>query len=148
MRRTPYFARTQPDATRRGLTLLEMLISGLLISTAIAMTLPTLKLIHSQDRAADQHQEAIAAVQNIMDDLMARDWEDLKSTTAESVTLPEALQQQLRDPELRVAIDAEDREDQPPARRIHVELSWQDLAGQRLPAVELVAWRYQPKGGS
>lgn len=128
--------------------LLELLISGLLVTAVIAMTLPMLKLVHSQNRAADQHQEAIAAVQNVMDELIMRDWRELDPSVAEGVVLPATLQRQLREPVLDVSIEVVNHDDLPEAKRIRVALTWRDWAGQHLPPVELVAWRYQRESDS
>ena len=75
----PLVALIQKDGmkmTRRGMTLLELVVAGALLGTLLVVCLQLLAATAAQRRAADQRQLAVLEVGNVMERLAARPWAD------------------------------------------------------------------------
>jgi type II secretory pathway pseudopilin PulG len=131
---------------RRGISLLEMLVSGLLLGIMTAMAVPTIAWVTHQQLAIAQHQTAQAEVVNIMERVSVWPWERLNDPQAVAeVTLTPEIQSQLAGARLRIAVETP--EGHPDARRIRVILNWNDRSGRPTAEAALAAWVYR-QGGS
>lgn len=128
---------------RRGVTLLELIASGILLATVTAVAVPALAAIVRERQATWQRHAALAEAGNILERLSAAPWDDLPAAAA-NVELPSELKRQCPDAEVRVAVEAVP--DHADARRIRVVLTWTGRAGQPPAAVWLTAWRYRQGG--
>ena len=126
---------------RRGFTLLEVTVAGVLLGTVMAVTVPTLGWIVQQRRASLQRQEAIAEVANIMERITIRPWEQITTENVATLKLADETERQLPGAKLRVTVDA--KPTTPDAKRIAIELAWRNRAGRSNAPVRLTAWVYR-----
>lgn len=133
---------------RRGLALLELTISTLLLAAALVIAVQSLGWLASQRRGAERRQRAIQEAANLMERLSARPFDELTPELARSVALSPASAAVLRDGTLDVAIAPAPGE--PTSKSITVTIRWGDRSGVGPAPVRLVAWvhRRSPKGGS
>ena len=126
---------------KRGFLLLEMIVSLILLGTAMAIIVPTLGWMGVQNRLSLQKQEAVQILHNLMEELATRPYEELTPETAEKIELPEALRSQLPGAKLEVEITEPDT--QPPAKRIRMRLVWNQRSGMPLSPIRLTAWVHE-----
>jgi type II secretory pathway pseudopilin PulG len=126
---------------RRGFTLLEL-------TTACAMfvvvALVVAELVHGitrQERSADARQAALRAVANRLEQLQARDWDDLPVAKTDE-TLPDDVQMLLKTARMQTEVTTVE---EGAARQIRVQIDWRDPAGNWLPPVALSAWKHRPR---
>ncbi len=125
---------------RRGVSLVELIISGMLLSSLMLITVPTLKLIDRQGRSTDERQEALAEVANIMEQTVASPFDQLAMERVQQPSVSAHLERQLRDPRLRLRTSVDPQLEG--TVRIEVELDWIGKAGLRERPVRLMAWVY------
>lgn len=125
---------------RRGFTLFELIIAGLLLGAVVVAAVPTVGWIARERRESERRQLALLAAENILERLSAIPWADLTPDRAAGVALPEDLQRQLPAPELRVAVAGET--DGSLGKRLSVEICWHERPGKYPAPVRLTAWVY------
>lgn len=134
---------SQRHRERAGFTLVELFISGILLAAIAATALPILAATARQQQETLRRQAAVQAAANLLERYTVKPWEELQLAESQGVELPAALLDRLPEARGRVAILP--AEGEPPARRIQVELDWQDSRQQRTRPVQLTTWVYQPK---
>lgn len=132
--------------TRRGMTLMELAVAGVLLGTLLVVCLQLLQATAAQRRNTDQRQLALIELGNVLERLSARPWAELtpKSVAGEK---PSAwLGNRLPGAELKVEVTTSASE--PGAKRIVVSLRWQERGGRYLPPVRITTWRFARKADS
>ena len=129
-------------AGRCGFSLVEMMVSAVLLGALAAFVLPTLGWVSQERRTAGEHQELLEAGANLMDRFTAQAWEQITQEAAAALQLPERLQQRAQ-AELDVAV--EPRDGDPPAKRVRLRIDWTDVGGRPAPPVRISSWVYRVK---
>jgi hypothetical protein len=138
---TPFHKLVAASRNRRGFTLLEVTVAGVLLGTVMAVSVPTLGWIVQQRRASLQRQEAIAEVANIMERITLGPWEQITTENVETIKLAGETGRQLPGAKLRIGVEKEPAT--PDAKRIAIELAWKNRAGRNDAPVRLTAWVYR-----
>ena len=110
---------------RRGTTLVEIVVAGILLGTVMSIAVPALGWVVRERRAADRRQQATLEVENLMEQITARGWDEITQETAANLELPDQVMQQL--PEASLSCTVETKPDAPDAKRIHIELAWSKI---------------------
>ncbi|MGH7200543.1 MAG: type II secretion system protein [Planctomycetaceae bacterium] len=127
---------------RRGVTLTELIVTMLLLGSAMAAVVPVVQWASTQRQAARQREFALQEAAGILEDLTAREWHEITPEHAEQIAPTESARAMLRDPELTVTVnDASDAAS--PGKRIVVELRWKDHAGRPAAPARLTTWVYK-----
>jgi len=127
--------------TRRGMTILELLVAGAALATLMAVCLQMLSAAAAQRRATEDRQAAIREAANLMERLGTVPFDRLTPEGVGTVQLSGEARRALPDAELQIQLSSPPG--QPEAKRIVVLLRWRDRTGRFLRPVRLVAWRYQ-----
>ena len=127
---------------RAGLLMVEMIVSLILLGAVMTIVVPALGWIGRQNQLAQQKQEALQGLHNLMENLTARPFAKLTPEAARQLELPASLKNQLPEAKLEVEI----AEAQPNAKRIRLRLSWILYNGQPLAPLRLSAWVFQREG--
>jgi len=127
--------------TRRGMTVLELLVAGAALATLMAVCLQMLSAAAAQRRAAEDRQTAIREAANLMERLGTVPFDRLTPGGVGAVRLSGEARRGLPGGELEIQLSSPPG--QPDAKRIVVLLRWQDRTGRFLRPVRLVAWRYR-----
>lgn len=125
---------------RRGMSLVELIVTLILLGAALGLMAPVLKSAAAQRRAADERQTALAEAASLLEALTARGWEGTSDELADSVELSPTTAAALRDAVLTV--DVADEADPPEVRRITVEIRWAERSGTARP-VRLRTWIFR-----
>jgi type II secretory pathway pseudopilin PulG len=129
--------------TRRGMTLIELTVAGVIIGTVLVVGLQMLTVVAAQRRGVDQQQLATLELANVMERVAVRPWSELTPQAAAEETLSPAIRSQLSNAELKVDVSTSDAE--PDAKRIVASLRWQGRAGVMLPPLTITTWKYRPQ---
>jgi len=127
--------------TRRGMTMLELLLAGVLLGVLMTVCLQMLSAAAAQRRAADDRQTAVREAANLMERLSTVSFDALTPEGVGQVQLSDVARRALPGGELEVQLSSPP--EQPGAKRIVVLLRWQDRTGRFVRPVRLVAWRYR-----
>ncbi len=131
------------DSQRRGFSLLEIFVAGTLLAALLSICLQIIKATTEQQRAIEHRQLAVQEAANLMERLCGRPWPQLTPEAVRQVQLREEMRQVL--PGAELAIDVVQPAGEPAAKRISVQIRWQDKANRATRPVRLVAWKYRPK---
>ena len=133
---------TTSQKSRRGFSLLEMIVALVLLGAVTTIVIPALGWMGVENRLSLQRQEAAQGLGNLMDELTSRPYEQLTSDAAENLELPEALRNQLPGAKLKVEISGTE----PGVKRIRMELGWNQRNGRPIAPMRLTAWVHEREG--
>jgi prepilin-type N-terminal cleavage/methylation domain-containing protein len=123
---------------RPGMTLLELVAAAAVLGTVLVVCLQLLAVTTQQRRLADQRRLALAEVENAMERLTVRPWNELNQQT--TVQLSHSARSRLPAAELKVEVTPSAAD--PHAKRIAVTLRWKDYSGRITKPVTIVTWRW------
>ena len=142
-------------SNRRGFTLLEVSVAGVLLAVLMAAAVQMLGWVAAERRALERRQWAMQEAANVMERITARPWESLspdpdpdpdrESGSLASVELSSHARDVLPEAELHVTVA--DEPEQPDAKRLVVVVRWQRRPGEPAAQVRLTSWVYR-RGGS
>lgn len=127
--------------TRRGITLLETMVAGILVVAMMTVCLQMLRATAAQHRATEDRQMAIQEAANLMERLSTRPWDELTPQNVQQMQLSPQARRTLIDAELEIQLNRPP--DDPAAKRITVSVRWSNRSGKAARTVRLVAWRYR-----
>jgi prepilin-type N-terminal cleavage/methylation domain-containing protein len=125
---------------KSGFTLVEMMVSTVLLGALLVIVVPTLGWIAHERRAATLHQELLEAAQNVMDRFTAQNWDDITPDAAAELALDEPL---VRRTAATLSAEVTSPPDDADAKRVALKIAWTDTRGQPAPPVWLTAWVYR-----
>jgi len=128
---------------RRGMSILEVSVTGVLLVTLLMVCLQMLGATADQRRAIRDRHTALQACTNLMERLCALRWAELTPQRVAEMQLPAEVQEALSGVELN--IDLAEPDGEPDVKRITVLLRWQGRPGRPQRPVRLVAWRYRAR---
>jgi len=125
---------------QNGFTLMEMLVA-VVVTAALAVIAAQLLVLAVQQRHVSKRRvAAVTEVANLMERVAALDYRDVTAENVKEIRLSAEALRLLPNAELQ--IDVTKAQGEVPGKRIAIELSWQNRAGQRGAPVRLTAWRY------
>lgn len=127
---------------RRAFTLLELIVTCLLLGILFTVMVPLLATTARQRQASDRRLAAMSHAANLLERWTSRDYADLAGATTQTVPLPEEVAHLLPRGAAEVAVT--DESQGPPARRIAVTVRWQDRHGPARP-VRLTGWVFRTR---
>ena len=125
---------------RSGFTLMEILVSCLLLAALLTLCVQLVGTSATQRKAAAMRETALLEAANALEGLVAGGWESLTPAAADQAALSQEAAASLPGGEL--AVEIEPVEEDPAARRIAVEVRWLPSPGRFPERVRLVAWKY------
>ena len=130
--------RTIPPSRRAGTVVHEATIALVLASAILVTVVQVLALSAQQSRSQHQRLTASHEAGNLMEQLMARSWEQLTPEAVASIELSEMCQTTLRDAQLAIAVTP----GSDGAKQLKIEIGWRHASGNQEAPVHLVAWKY------
>lgn len=128
---------------RRGFTLIEMMVSGVLLTTVFMIVVPSIYWVHREQKQSEQRQVALVEVENLMERTAALPFPEMTQATVDKFALSESALQQLPDADLKIRI--QETKDLPLMKKIQIQLGWRDQRGLIQQPVRLTSW-VSPKG--
>ena len=127
---------------RRGISILEMVISLVLLGAMMTMTMQFLAWSVKTHRGAERRQFAAQELANSMEQLAALPWDELTPERAAATRISDQAHAVLEQPVLTVTIASSDSD--PNTKQIAMELTWQNEAGEYGVPVRLTTWKIKP----
>jgi type II secretory pathway pseudopilin PulG len=138
---------------RCGFTILELTVSAIMLGAILAVAMKFFTTIGAQHRTVRRQQLAIRELANVMEGIAALPWDRLTPEGLRQTQLSEVARQGLPSAELAVEITQPDGE--PQAKRIAVQIRWQDRPDLPPRPLRAASWRYnveqpkrRPEGGT
>ena len=125
---------------RRGFSITESLLALAVAGAATVLMAQLLTALGNQRRACEQRRVALSEVANRLEQAALVPWDELTQQRLEQTPLPPATSECL--PSAMLTASVTEESGAPAGRRIVIELSWVNRAGERLPGVSLAAWRF------
>jgi hypothetical protein len=119
---------------------IEAVMSVTLVAVASVAVAQLVVLSARQLGESEQERLATQEAANMLERLVARPWSELTTEGISSLTISPSAAESLSDPQLRIGID--DVMDETRVKRIRVELSWVNRAGERVAPIQLTAWKH------
>jgi Tfp pilus assembly protein PilE len=126
--------------TRRGATMLEMIVASALLGTLLVVTLQLCAATAAQRQAAARRQCASLELANVMERVAARPWSELNTAALAAEHVSPSAGAQLPGAELKIAVVTPAGE--PQAKRLTATVRWQDR-GRPPQLLRLTTWRYR-----
>lgn len=126
---------------RRGFTMAEVVVAGVLIGTLLASAVPMLRSVARQQRAADRQQIAQIEAANIIDRMTSGPWNGITPESAAAVKLSDETLRQLPEATLKATVSTDPA--RPEEKRISLVLRWEEERGMPAAPVKLTTWIYQ-----
>ena len=127
---------------RSGTTSIELTASMIILAAVLLAIAQTAAMRAQQRRVAERHLLATNEAANLMERIIARSWDDVTSDHVAALMLSAEARGTLPDAGLKIDVDTV-QELEGAAKRVRVEIDWQNSAGQRETAVGLTAWKYR-----
>lgn len=136
--------RARPTAPRPGTTLIEVIASMILLGIVFAGSIPAVVWVVRTQRALERRQAALLHAANLLDELTSRPWNRLD----EGVPVEELDRGIVADfPALRLTARVTP-ETEPRARRVTVEIAWEEAPGRPTRPVKLHGWAFPSTGAA
>ncbi len=133
---------------RTGTTLLDVISAAVAVATLVTLSVQIAASTSHERREGERRVRAQIEAANAMERINALAWSELSPDKKLPIELGEAARQSLPGALLKIDVQAVDATaDAPAARRVRVELTWHDRAGQTVKPVQLTQWFYPPRGG-
>jgi prepilin-type N-terminal cleavage/methylation domain-containing protein len=122
---------------RRGFTVLEVIVTMILLGAVLGVMVPLTKRATEQRRLSETRRAALLEASNALERLAADPAAAPAAGEERTVPLPETLSRRLPDAALVVRGEAQT---DPPGRRLDASLSWTEPNGRRATPVRLSAF--------
>ena len=126
---------------RAGFGLIEMAITGILIATAMTVTVQVVGWIGLERKAVERRERALLEAENLLERIVTWPWDELSTESMKRYSVHPATARLLRNPTLKVEVTP--FVDGPARKKIVVELRWLDRSGRAEAPVRLAAWFYR-----
>jgi hypothetical protein len=113
----------------------------MLLGAVMAIAIPSLGLVGHQRRAAERRQQAMLEVENLMERFTATGWNGVSAESAAQLKLAADVERQLPGAALQCTVTAQSSPLE--AKRIQIELTWSNRAGESVAPVRLTTWVYR-----
>ena len=125
----------------RGVTLIEVSVSILLVASLGSLIVGALVSRARQQRAIDRRELVVAEAGNLMEQLTSLSWNDLTRERLAPLKLSDNLRQSI--PAATLAVVLEPSAEKPEAKRISIQIEYPGGAGQAARPVRLRSWVYR-----
>lgn len=127
------------DSSRRGFSVVELMVATSLLATAFALLAPTLSWVRHQRRLADDRQLALLELSNVAERLALVPYDELTVERLTEANLSPEGAAALPTAKFTASLA---EEDDPPAKRITLNLAWQADGVRPSAPLRLVIWRF------
>jgi hypothetical protein len=128
---------------RRGSLLLETTVAIVILAVAIVAVAHTMAVLSVQRQSAERQTLAMQEAANLMERIYVLPVDEITTEKVATLKLPAACRQRLPGAKLGVAVESLDQD--PPAKRISIEIEWTGHGGVRSRPIRVTAWKHAKK---
>ncbi len=121
-----------------------MMVATAVLGVVVTTSALLVQWSASLHRVAIKKRCALEAATTLLDRINARPWSSITARSVQNLQLPGETKRFLGDPRLAVAVT--DQEGSPRGKKISIEVSWVERAGQNPQHVKLTSWVFEPGG--
>jgi len=125
---------------RRGMTILELTMSLMILGVAMVAVVQLLAAAARQRQAAQQRRVALAEVANQAERISLVSWDDTAIEKLHNWQPSAALDSAL--PGAQCSIEVTEQAERPRSRQIRLQVAWNDSAGLPVDPVSLTVWKF------
>jgi prepilin-type N-terminal cleavage/methylation domain-containing protein len=125
---------------RAGFTLVEVIAATAMLAVLLVSTAHVLRVIGTQQIAADRRNLALQSLQNIAEQVGNVPWEELTPEAAGKLTVPDSVKAYL--PDAILAAKVTDVQEPVAGKRVSLELTWNAPNGQPAAPAILTVWTF------
>ena len=126
---------------RRGFTLLELVTALVLIGVLMATVVPLMAWTGAIRISNDHRELAVQETANLLERLTTQDWDRITQASADQLQLSEQVISSL--PAASLTVEVVPAEIDLPAKRVTVELNWNNREGDSVTPARLMTVVYQ-----
>jgi hypothetical protein len=126
------------------MSLLEIMLAAGLLGVLMTVSVQMLRVMGDRQRAAERRAAALQTVQALAENLGNMPWDELSAAAAEKIAIPESMSRHLPGAKLNVTVN--DESDPIVAKRVKLELHWNNPRGQSPAPVRLTTWVFRDTG--
>jgi prepilin-type N-terminal cleavage/methylation domain-containing protein len=135
--------RPRPSIRRRGMSLLEIMLAAGLLGVLMTVSVQMMRVIGDRQRAAERRAAALQTVQALAEKLGNMPWDQLFDV-AEKIEIPQPMRRHL--PGARFSVSVNKESEPTLAKRVIVELRWNNPRGQNSAPVRMTTWVFPDAG--
>jgi hypothetical protein len=121
--------------------LVELAVAGVVTGTLLLVCVPLISGTLAQRKSIDRRQIALFELENVMENVTARDWDDLTPSILGKIEIAAWAKRQLPGAELK--IDVSQVSEKPIGKRITAAIHWTDSGGRPIAPISLTTWRFK-----
>ena len=134
----------QGQAMRRGVTLFELMVALVVMTTAMMAIVQLLAMVASQRRMLDQRRAALTEVANQAERIALLPWNAVQSKEAEAWEFSAESRTAL--PRGTATMEVPDETEPVHSRRIRLLVRSPNSVGQMIELADLTVWKFAPGG--
>jgi Tfp pilus assembly protein PilV len=131
---------------RRGLSVLEVTLSLLVLAVAIGGLAQLITTAAAQRRASETRRLASQEAANVAERIALLAWDEL--TTERLAAWKPSVELTSTVPSAKLQLDVASEPSPPEAKRVQIDVQWTDASGQTLDPISLTVWKFQPEEGA
>jgi hypothetical protein len=131
----------RPRARPRGITLIELTVSLLLMTTAVAAIVQLVTTVGGQRRLIEQRRVALREVANRAERIALMPWNETAADELATWQPSDELKTAL--PKVECVADVTEEMEQPGGRRIRLVVRANDASGQLVEYAALTVWKFR-----
>jgi prepilin-type N-terminal cleavage/methylation domain-containing protein len=125
---------------RRGLTLLEVSMAAAMLCVLMLIAVQMFWAVTTKQPAAERHALALEAVQALAEQIGNMRWNELTTPSVGQIQMPASASAHL--PGAKLAVDLTEEVEPIAAKRVTVELTWNNPPGRPARPVRLTCWAF------
>jgi hypothetical protein len=126
------------------MSLLEIMLAAGLLGILMTVSVQMMRVMGDRQRAAERRAAALQTVQALAETVGNMPWNELSADAAEKIAIPESMSKNLPGAKLNVTIN--DEREPIAAKRVMLELHWNNPRGQAPAPVRLTTWVFRNTG--
>jgi hypothetical protein len=139
---TPSRSLQSTFSSRQGVALLDILVAGIAISTAMLLAVATIAVVHRSRHRADHLQYASLELNNQLERASSLKWQELTSETVAKFQRSEMAAARI--PEAQLKMFVTEVSEPRPGKRLHAQINWPDSDQNRHQPLHLTTWVFAP----
>jgi hypothetical protein len=120
------------------MSLLEITLAAGLLGILMTVSVQMLRVMGDRQRAAERRAAALQTVQALAETLGNMPWDELSDSAANEIAIPESMSKYL--PGAKLSVTVNDESEPIVAKRVMLELHWNNPRGQSPAPVRLTTW--------
>jgi hypothetical protein len=126
------------------MSLLEITLAAGLLGILMTVSVQMMRVMGDRHRAAERRAAALQTVESLAEMLGNMPWDELSTDAAEKIAIPESMSRHL--PGAKLSVTVNDESEPVVAKRLMLELRWNNPRGQTPAPVRLTTWVFPDAG--